>query len=177
MSTLNNFGSIAPTFVASVPLKKSPRFLFVTVSNPDEIKNPTKQSIIRRHAKKDADRVRKTRQNPQFESLIENQLNQPAVSHRSIPCNLSAEETLGEQQNQQVDAVYLSSERPPVIERDKSPEWLNKSSSLASLRPLGAGRGLNPFAPYPVEPNSRTIHALDYCMLYPPKPGPFDISS
>jgi hypothetical protein len=175
MSTLNDFGSMAPTFIARVPLKKSPRFLFVTISNPDEIKNPTKQSIIRRHAKRDADRARKSRQNPQIESLtVETQFNQPTVSH---PSNHSTEQTLGEKQNQ-VDMLYLSSEGTPVTERDKSPGWLNnKPRSLAFLRPLGAGRGFNPFAPYPVEPNSRTIQLLDYCMLYPLKPGPVDTSS
>ena len=174
MSTLNDFGSMAPTFVANVPLKKSPKFLFVTISNPDEIKNPTKQSIIRRHAKRDADRARKSRQNPQFESLVvETQFNQPAVSH---PRNPSTKQTLGQKQNQ-VDTLYPSSERPPVTERDKSPGWRNnKPSSLAFLKPRGAGRGFNPFAPYPVEPNSRTIQLLDYCTLYLLKSGQHLIS-
>ncbi|RFU24341.1 hypothetical protein B7463_g11997, partial [Scytalidium lignicola] len=164
MLTLKDFGSISPTFVANVPVKKSPKFLFVSITNPDDIKNPTKQITIRRHAKRDANRAKNTRQNSQFKRLIvQTTPNKAVVPRSSVPYNPSAPQQRSEQQWQQADTVDVSSENPPVIEQDKSPESLNTNfNSLAFLRPLGAGRGLNPFAPYPVEPNSRTVQLLDY---------------
>lgn len=179
MSTLNDFGSIEPTFFANIPLQKSPRFLFVTISNPDEIRDPTKQTTIRRHAKRDADRARKRRHKIQAESLmLERRVKQSEVSYPRERCNTSAEQPPGKQKTQEADAVYLSTERPPVTDHDISPERLNnESSSLAFLRPLGAGRGFNPLAPYPVEPSSRKTQLLDYCMLYSLNPGPVDVSN
>lgn len=177
MSTLNDFGSIEPTFVANILLQKSPRFLFVTISNPDEIRDPTKRTTIRRHAKRDADRARKRSHKIQAESLmLERRVKQSAVSYPRVRCNTSAEQPPGKQKNQEADAAYLSTERLPVTDRDISPERLNnESSSLAFLRPLGAGRGFNPLAPYPVEPSSRKTQLLDYCTLYSLNPGPVDV--
>jgi|SRR5579871_3223996 len=172
MSTLNDFGSIAPTFTTNVPLQKSPRFLFVTISNPDEIKEPAKQTTIRRHAKKDADRARKRSHKIQAETLVsETQVKQSVIS------NPSAEQAHDKQKNQESDVVYLSNEIPSVTDSDISPGQLNnESNSLAFLRPLGAGLGFNPLAPYPVELNSRQTQLLDYCMLCSLNLGPVNSS-
>ena len=161
MSTLNNFGSIEPTFAATIPLQKSPKFLFVTISNPDEIRDPTKQTTIRRHAKRDADRARKRSHRIQAESvMLEGRVKQTVVSHPRVRCNTGAERPHGKQKNQ------------------ISPEQLNnESTSLAFLRPLGAGLGFNPLAPYPVEPSSQKTQLLDYCMLHSLNRVPVDVSS
>lgn len=164
MSTLNNFGSIQPTFAANIPLQKSPKFLFVTISNPDEIRDPIKQTTIRRHAKRDADRARKRGRKIQAESLmLESRVKQFAVSYPRVPCNSSTEHPHYKQKIQEADAVYLSTERTPVTGHDISPERLNnESSSLAFLRPIGAGLGFNPLAPYPIEPSLSRTQLVDY---------------
>jgi hypothetical protein len=40
------------------------------------------------------------------------------------------------------------------------------SSPLTFLKPHGAVRGLNPFSPYAVEPNSHAIQCLDFRKQY-----------
>jgi hypothetical protein len=165
MSTLNNFGSTEPTFAANIPLQKSPRFLFVTINNPDEIRDPTKQTTIRRHAKRDSDRARKRSHKIQAESVM--------LGSR-LYSNTSAEQPQSKQKKQEADAVYL----PPVNDHDISDERLNnESSSLALFRPLGAGVGFNPLAPYPVDLSSQKTQLFDYCMLYSLNPGSVDVSS
>lgn len=178
MSTLNDFSSIEPTFVANIPLQKSPRFLFVTINNPDGIRDQTKQTAIRRHAKRDADRARKRSHKIQAESLmLERPAKQSVVSYSRLRRNTGAEEPPGKQQNQKADVVYLSTERPPVTGHNNSHERLaNEPSSLAFLRPLGAGRGFNPLMPYPVKLSSQKSQLLDYCMLYSLKPDLVDVS-
>lgn len=168
MSTLNNFRSIEPTFAANVPSQKSPRFLFVTISNPDEIRDPAKQTTIRRHAKRDADRMRKTSRKVEDESLtLERRVKQAAVSYTQVLRNDSVEQPQSKQKNQEADAMYYTTEMLPVADHDISPERpSNNSSSLAFLRPLGAGLGFNPLAPYPIESGSRNAHLLDYSMLF-----------
>lgn len=179
MSTLNDFGPTEPTFIANIPLQKSPRFLFVTISNPDEIRDPTKQTTIRRHAKRDADRARKRRHKFQAGSLmLERGVKQSAVSYPRVHCNTGAEQATGKQENRKTDAVHLPTERPPVTDHNTSPELLNNEfSSLDFLRPLGAGRGFNPLASYPVEPSSRKTQLLDYCMLCSLNPSLVDVSN
>lgn len=155
MSTLNNFANIAPTFIANVPYKKnSPKFLFVTINKPDEIKNSTRQFTIRRHAKKDADRARKAKR--QNHLVLEvSRLDQSTISE-SNPSNLiQAEQPLGsdKQRSQQADGTYS------LVAEHNNQEY----SSLSFLTSFGLGRG---FAAYPIEPNSREIQLLGYCRLY-----------
>jgi hypothetical protein len=179
MSTLRDFGSIEPTFVAHIPLKKSPKFIFVTLNNPDDIKDPTKQTTIRRHAKRDADRARKESYKLHAESLmLEGAVSQSAVSHQAVRSKNRAEQKSAKQKHKKTDDVYNPTEMPSATNHNTSFELLNnKSGSLAFLRPLGAGRGFNSFAPYPMERSSRNTQLLDYGMLFPLNYNPTDFSN
>ena len=160
MSTLNNFGSIGPTFVASIPLQKSPRFLFVTISNPDEIREPTKQTIIRRHAQRDADRARKRSHKIQAENLMLDVATLEQYSHKTsrktrkpMRCRLSL-----------IMTFLLSGSTTNLV------PWHSWDHLVLVL-------GFTPFAPYPVELNSRKTQLLDYCMLYSLNAVPVGVSS
>jgi hypothetical protein len=154
MATLKDFGSIKPTFVTNVRLEKSPKFLFVTISNPDQIKGRKQQTSIRSHAKRKSDQERKRKYDIRTETLnLKPQVEPSAKQPTSKPTH------------QQNDALNLSTEIQLIGEQDSSRHQTNHElGSLALLKPLGAGRGLNPFAPYPFQLNSKTTQLMDRCM-------------
>jgi hypothetical protein len=161
MLTLKDFGSVKPTFAADVPSQKSPRFSFVNIQKPGEVRDKKKQSTIRRHAKKDSDREKFRRRraevelltsesSPEHDAIIISPAKQPSACHRAYQ---KASDTLildGKQTDNRrgfsVDSLDLDA-GPPAI-------W----------KPLGAGRGYTPFAPYPVQATHRTTQLLDHRM-------------
>jgi hypothetical protein len=150
MTTLKDFSSIQPTFTTNVQVEKSPKFLFVTISNPNQIKSRRKQNTIRSHAKRKSDQERKRKLETRTERL-----------NQEFQVELSAPQHGNKQINQRNEAdIEL------IIEQDGSRDQTNHElDSLAFLKPIGAGRGFNPFSPYPFQLNSKTTQLLDRCMF------------
>jgi len=55
MSNPSSSDSAQHTFVVNLPKKTSPRFSFVTISNPDEIRDSARKTVVRKHVKKRVD--------------------------------------------------------------------------------------------------------------------------
>jgi hypothetical protein len=153
MSPAPEIRSRQPDFVVPGLGRKSPKFVFVTINDPKDIRNPRKQTIIRSHARKDAGRKERKREGFIF------------VHERGTPT--SAVDTL---KSIPVDPARTAI---PALESLGSDETENKSLdnhpdilpllSITSLRPLGAGRGYNPFASFPIEPTPRVVQLIDSC--------------
>jgi hypothetical protein len=161
MLTLNHFGSLEPSFVADVPNQTTPRFSFVNIQRPEELRDRTKQSLVRRHAKRDADRVKSSRRRAQImTSSTEPGFEQAAPK---IPDTEQAENLFHDRRTEEVDDIRNSTGRPPVRSYDERlGPTENMSYSLDILKPLGAGRGLTPFASYPVKPTARATQLIDF---------------
>jgi hypothetical protein len=152
MSQTPEFRSSLPKF-AITPPDISPKFVFVSINKPEDIRNASKRTTIRSHARKDA-RRRVKKQNG-FRFVYE-----PGTTDfaPSIP-NVRPLDSAG--------TVLSTSEIPESNTIEERPSENLKDvpalSSIVSLRPLGAGRGYNPFASFPIESTPRVVQLIDSC--------------
>src|ERR1051326_5268237 len=128
-----------------------PTLEFVTITNPDEIKDPAKQRKVRRHAR------RRNR------SVVSS-----SWKARSIVIDLPEVEPFAAPG----DIVNAG---PPTAAYGRitlsDPTDPNNSISiplsLEFLRPIGAGRGLQSLAPFPIESNTRITQLVDFSKDFP----------
>ena len=146
---LAHFRSAQPTFVANTT-DDSRTFSFVNVQRPEEMKQRAKRSLIRRHAKRDADRSKAQEHRLAIEHLADST---PAVT-TPVRSTEHEQATYGSE-NQTSSPASMA-----MVPEQGDYEWM--PSSLDFLAPLGAGRGLVPFATYPVKTTPRMIQLLDY---------------
>jgi hypothetical protein len=159
MATLTNFRIAEPILAAKGLANDAQQFSFITIQRPEELKQKAKQSIIRKHAKRDVDRVKAKRHRATIEPLSAGQVE---ARQETGNAGLSAQlQTLSDGRMQwDANAVTLDLD----LETLNEPDWT--LPPIACLQPLGAGRGFVPFAPYPVKGTSREIQLLDYSMAY-----------
>jgi hypothetical protein len=133
--------------------KASPKFIFVTINNPKEIQDQKQQTAIRRHARKDAGRKLQRRRG--FEFVYE-----PSTVKLSVDTcdsNIDTKTDLTIPDAKSVEASRTIHNVP--ITQILQP----RLGSMASLRPLGSGRGFNPLAPFPVRSTPRVTQLIDSC--------------
>jgi hypothetical protein len=154
MSRTSQIISTEPTFAIGVSGREAQTFSFITIQNPSELKNKHRQSLIRRHAKRDTDRSKAQKYRSRVELL---QAPRTAVKPQQVSCERSPDQAdlgrpgPGKDASRQSELDYHDNEA--------------STESLSFLRPLGAGRGLVPFANYPFEVTSRMVQLFDYSML------------
>lgn len=158
MASIKHYRSVQPTFAAHGPSSNDGQtFSFVTFQNPDELKQKGRQSQIRKHAKRDVDRVKAKRKRATIEPLQASILALATDSGKASPDN-------------RLQPVSVSSKRDlaKALERygDEVDDNVDESGSLGFLRPVGAGRGLVPFVGYPVRPTERMVLLFDYSKPY-----------
>jgi hypothetical protein len=134
----------ASQLISNALLKKeSPDFAFITITNPQDIKDPSKQTAIRRHARTNNSRSKNQRR-----------------KQTKIVFNLpAADSDKHEEIEEVVDNSYFDF-------NDASDASLG-SLALEYIRPLGAGRGMNPMAPFPIQLNSRMVQLVDFSTEIP----------
>jgi hypothetical protein len=151
---LSHFRAIEPTFVADVPATEFQQFSFVTVQKPEELKNKARQRLIRRHAKRDVDRARARKYKSSLAPLgtpfikATNDVNE--LMRASFP------------RIDQGDILTTDSRHDDLITVSSGGCDVEQIPSLSFLKPLGAGRGLNPFATYPVRTTPRMNALFEY---------------
>jgi hypothetical protein len=157
MSNALNFRSVSPMFLVKSNVEKSPQFVFISINNPEDIKDPQTQKIIRHHARQNAERnYRKKKTQGGFHgSCILESATQPTKSTQTGALSHVMETAIREYQQHPTDRRLVHSHI--------GHEGL-QSQSLDFLRPIGAGRGFNPFAPLPIKTTPRTVQLLDYRM-------------
>jgi hypothetical protein len=155
MSNTPNFRSNSPTFLVNSSVGKSPRFVFVSIHNPRDIKDPKKQKIIRRHARKDIER-NKRREN-KIGVVLSSNLAETATE--TIKSTLAGALSLAKEEGTHEDQQHVTGR---VLNDDQAGSAYLQIPSLDFLSPIGAGRGFNPFAPLPIKATPRTVQLLDY---------------
>ena len=145
---MEDFRNIEPTFATSVPANQPRAFSFVTVQNPDELKQKSRQSLIRKHAKQDVDRAKARKHRATIQTLKREQPVQISPAHRNAGSARLASTSLAS-----------PSDGKSAANKDRNFQPL---PDIEILKPIGAGRGLVPFAPYPVKPSTRDIQLFDF---------------
>ncbi|KIW03913.1 uncharacterized protein PV09_04756 [Verruconis gallopava] len=162
MPTSNKFGSVEPTFVAKVPGYTSPKFSFVTITNPGDLTDKEKKRKIRQHAKRQFDRSKARTYRARFENEgahAKSVQRTPAVVPLS---NASPEPITVDQTGAQDRRLELI----PSVPVARSVLTTAPLIPMSYLRPLGAGRGYEPFKAYPVPATPRMIQLLDFMVQH-----------
>jgi hypothetical protein len=132
--------------------RKPPKFAFITITNPTEIKDSRKKTTIRRHARASTNQPNIKRRK-QFKLTFDIPYIESQDTGTVQPTNLV-----------QNEAIYVGS-----IGVDASGQTNRSSSSeplsLSLLRPLGSGRGLLPMQSFPVDANSRIRELTNFGMI------------
>ena len=128
--------------------QKPSKFAFVTITNPNDIKDSKKQTVIRRHAR--ASTASSKQQRRKHAKLV-----------FDLPDTTS-------QVTIETNATFVQSNKSSDKETVED-ETIDHSDSLttyempwSSLRPLGAGRGLSPLQPFPVAVTSRDRDLVNF---------------
>jgi len=159
MSWIPDFRSVSPTFVVNSTANISPKFVFVSIDKPEDIRDPKRQKAIRRHARRGKEREARRRDDVGF-------------VHEFPVANMAAESTNSDQSSghlEKVKHLVQAHENPRTNDAQfpnpPSPKAL-EFVSLDFLRPIGNGRGYNPLAPFPIKTTPRVIQLVDYCKLF-----------
>jgi hypothetical protein len=148
MSPIPDFRSVPSSFVESKLGSTSPKFVFVSINNPKDIRHPRNQTTIRRQARKVAGR--KVQRRERFEFVPEYVTKNPDVECTDlIPVHRS-------------EAVVLERKRSDGNTIDNKGVHSRIDFNI-SLRPLGAGRGLNPLASFPIKSTPRVLQLINSC--------------
>jgi hypothetical protein len=148
MPQVPDFRSLTSSFVVSKPEKTSPKFVFVSINNPKDIRDPRKQTTIRRQAKKMSGRKRQQRHELGF--VFESGTKDPGTDSADLKPVRRPDTVVPEH----------SESNNNLFEDQPSNSRIGFN---VSLRPLGAGRGLNPFASFPIKPTPRVVQLIDSC--------------
>jgi hypothetical protein len=149
MSEISDSRSRTPNFGT----RKSPKFVFVTINNPKDIRDRTKQTRIRSHARKDAGR--RVRKQKGFHFIYE--------SGSTVLTNDTPNPNPADPAGTVIQAPkFLECNEGGKRSSNDQPN-LTLLSSIASIRPLGAGRGYNPFASFPIKSTPRVVQLIDSC--------------
>ena len=135
--------------------QRRPAFTFVNITTPDDISDPNKQRTIRRHARAIATRRgRRPRTGPLSVTfdLVEGPGN-------SVPARASSSESPSILPGPLLDP-------PPASPQDHDPHVLQ---SLEFLKPIGWGRGITPFSPFPIEVNQRMLQLVNFSISPHPR--------
>jgi hypothetical protein len=161
MSSPPNFRSISPTFLVKSSVDKSPRFVFVSICNPRDIRDPKKQKVIRRHARRDVERNNRSKKQLEFfrSAYIAEPAAEPIMRTQTAALLQVKEQGTQEHQQHVVGRIFND---------DQASSATLQHASLDFLRPIGAGQGFNPFAPLPIKTTPRTAQLLDYRMAPSP---------
>jgi hypothetical protein len=133
--------------------QKPSDFAFVTITNPSDIRDSKKQSVIRRHARASTTNS-KRRRRQQIKLVFD--LPDPAsqvTAGSNVPVLASSVDTV-----ENVESTSAVS-----IENDTG-----RHLSFESLRPIGSGRGLHPLQPFPVAANARLRHLTNFSLNLTP---------
>jgi hypothetical protein len=137
--------------------QKPSKFVFVTISNPGEIKDSKKQSVIRRHARASTLSSKPKRRN-QIKLVFD------------LPDAASQVTTESNATSSPVHVVQsLEHTNEASIGDDMNGHSSSPSSSdipLDSLRPIGSGRGFLPSLTFPVAADLRVRHLTDFSLFY-----------
>jgi hypothetical protein len=145
---LSHFRSIEPSFATDVTTNDSQKFAFVTIQKPSDLRQRSRQRIIRKHAKQDVDRVKAKRHRATIEPL------RPAAT----------------EQTNKITANISSPQHSSVIRFQERPKDDNGTSTLVSDQtkdvdegklPDG-GQGLLNLSTYPVQPSARMIQLFEF---------------
>jgi hypothetical protein len=162
MLVSQQFGSVEPTFITKAPKRTSPKFSFVTIRTPSDLRDKSKQKAIRQHAKRGVDRLKAKKYRARFltssHCVYEDETESPA----EIPGKLSNDWGL----LTPIELLHKSMINSKVtVCLDESEPDNEAIIPWNSLRPLGGGRGFVPFTAYPVQPTSRMIQLFDFGMM------------
>ena len=151
MVSIRQFRNLQPTWAAHDPSSNVQQFSFVTVLNPDELKHKTHKRQIRKHAKRDVDRVKAKRHRAGIEDLNTKTGLVPA-SGPETPTTRTISSPLS-------DGAFSFDSKLQAADSDEV-----NFEDLEYLRPIGAGRGFEPFLSYPFKPTARMVMLLDHML-------------
>jgi hypothetical protein len=144
----------AKSLLASALASQKPSdFAFVTITNPNDIRDSKKQSVIRRHARASTTNS-KQRRRQQIKLVFDLP---DAASQVTTATNVTV-------LTSSVDTVENVESTSAVSNESDTRRQL----SFESLRPIGSGRGLHPFQPFPVAANARLRHLTNFSLNFTP---------
>ncbi|OCL09727.1 hypothetical protein AOQ84DRAFT_353898 [Glonium stellatum] len=129
---------------------KASQFAFINITNPKDLTRADNQRTIRRHAW-DAGRPhgRRRRRNYTFDL---SSFYLPAVNSASI---VPVQQVDNDREHQKHETSKIGFKEAEMVPHDQYPP-------IDYIRPLGAGRGLDPLAPFPVPSNPRIVQLIDF---------------
>ena len=126
------------------------QFAFINITDPKDLTHADNQRIIRRHAW-DAGRPHKRRRRRNYTFDLSD-FHPPATDYASI---VPVQQVNNDHDRQKDEGLKKYLEE---VERIPPSQYL----PIECLRPLGAGRGLDPLAPFPIPSNSRIVQLIDF---------------
>jgi hypothetical protein len=130
--------------------RKAPEFAFITITNPSQIKDSRKQTVIRRHARASTSKstISSKQQRRKRLKLV---FDLPEATVKSNAAILQSTNVAQKVATTGTDEANI--EHDPKA--SSNPSSKSYELSLGWLRPIGAGRGLVPLQPFPVVPSVR----------------------
>jgi hypothetical protein len=147
--------SLTELISSALTPRKPPDFTFITITNPRDIKDSKRQTKIRRHARESTLRLKKQRQIPM--KLVFD-LDSPVDADRNVLNDPQADAL-------RQDAAPIVGSTEDDISASEDPPFSSQMPSLDFLRPIGAGRGLNPLQPFPDAVDARMRQLIDFGMI------------
>jgi len=126
------------------------QFAFINITDPKDLTHADNQRTIRRHAwDAGCPHKRRRRRNYTFDL---SDFHPPASDYASI---VPIQHVNNDHDRQKDEGLKKYLEE---VERIPPSQYL----PIDCLRPLGAGRGLDPLAPFPIPSNSRIVQLIDF---------------
>jgi cell division septation protein DedD len=148
---LRHFRSVDPIFATNAPTNDSQEFTFVTIRNPEELRQRARQSLIRKHAKQDVDRAKVKRHRATIESLKPLTIKSPKSTRAST-------HKPGQSKSGQISARHDQNPGTGVPTTTETSQEKDGSLSLDTQRLL-------PLNSYPLKPTPRMVQLFNFSNL------------